>query len=638
MFTSGLLRRALALQRASRSRAGRFPTHAFALSAAQNSHQNTPPSAPSRVPLCFALAGAAAGASRAAADDGESTPPWRHTPQAALRWSAIVDELAAVQAATPRAGGFVAKRRRAETARDGEEVWAYRLEFAAGPDAPVLDVFSSLVHAFCGRSSAEISSSELSSRTVLRASRGQGGGVRGSGKGFELSVTVPRHGQFDRSVVLEVLRDGSDAMFSANEVAAVLRAYQITQESQVEKDVVNRRTTSTTQQHHRARSQSIDSPPIDTELFDHFAATAAAVMAAAALGEGGVHHGDHDRMVRLLGGILDGNFDTVSEVNLGEVREDEPHELDDSAVLRVKNSQRKLEDLGAEVFVPGPDVSWDDIAGYESTKQLIEETIVLPLAHRDIYQCISAGTRKKPEAIVPRAVLLHGPPGCGKTLLVRVLAANVGVPLVNLRLESLLSKFYGETTKTLAAVLDATKELGPCLIFLDEAEALAPSRSGPDTHEVTRQTLSVLLRHLDGLDGAKESVLVCATNVPGMLDSALVSRMDAVIRVGLPDATAREAILGRYAVQLSRAELEMLAAKTSGFSGRELKDACMSAERAAAARELRRREQEGSEDENVKSSHGVSLPSMDDYAAAIARKAESSIGGLANEDARNIHL
>jgi SpoVK/Ycf46/Vps4 family AAA+-type ATPase len=180
------------------------------------------------------------------------------------------------------------------------------------------------------------------------------------------------------------------------------------------------------------------------------------------------------------------------------------------------------------------------------------------------------------------------------------------------------------------------------LVFCDEIDSLGSSREG-ETHEVTRRTLSVLLRHLDGLEGPQESILVAATNMPGLLDPALMSRFDVVVSFDLPDLSTRAAILGRYAKQLTAEEKNSLAQVADGFSGRELRDACEAAERAHAGRVVRVRAASEASTEGrsgsglaaVEGCIGVpegdrspeyELPKYDDYLTAISRKSVTSIG------------
>jgi SpoVK/Ycf46/Vps4 family AAA+-type ATPase len=188
--------------------------------------------------------------------------------------------------------------------------------------------------------------------------------------------------------------------------------------------------------------------------------------------------------------------------------------------------------------------------------------------------------------------------------------------MVYLPLEAVQSKYYGEAERQLAAVFTACDALpGGCLLFLDEVDALATRRGG-EMHEATRRSLSVLLRRMDSLEAAGRTVLVTATNRPQDLDPALLSRFDATVVFGLPDAAARAAIVRRFARQLADAEVQALAAATDGCSGRDLRDIAEAAERRTAAAIIRGALQEGA------------LPGAQAYlAAAEERRAALALGG-----------
>mmetsp|Transcript_27338 Transcript_27338/g.89482 ORF Transcript_27338/g.89482 Transcript_27338/m.89482 type:complete len:299 (-) Transcript_27338:266-1162(-) len=175
----------------------------------------------------------------------------------------------------------------------------------------------------------------------------------------------------------------------------------------------------------------------------------------------------------------------------------------------------------------------------------------------------------------------------GKTTASRAIAKRASVPMVYIPLEALMSKFYGESERNLAEILRLADALEDgCLLFVDEIDALATER-GEDMHEATRRMLSVLLRHLDGLDSKKRSVLIAATNRAQDLDAALRSRFESSIFFGLPDAVARAAIVAMYAQHLGSGEHKQLAAATEGFAGRDLRDVCASTERRWAAHLIR---------------------------------------------------
>lgn len=154
-----------------------------------------------------------------------------------------------------------------------------------------------------------------------------------------------------------------------------------------------------------------------------------------------------------------------------------------------------------------------------------------------------------------------------------------------------------------------------CIVFLDELDALATSR-GSDMHEATRRLLGVLLRHLDGFDASKRTVVIGATNRKQDLDPALLSRFDTSITFGLPSEACRAQILGKYARHLSKVELGTLARATPGMAGRDLRDSCEQAERRWASLIIRGQASKGE------------LPPLDLYLeAAKQRLREQAAGG-----------
>lgn len=244
----------------------------------------------------------------------------------------------------------------------------------------------------------------------------------------------------------------------------------------------------------------------------------------------------------------------------------------------VRDPRAELEDLGAVMFEPDPDYTSARIAGYESTKRDIRETVVLPLLEPGVFIEIARLTRGVDRPSIPRAVLFEGPPGTGKTTMARAIASEVGLPMVYVPVESIMSKWFGESERRLDAIFDHAGALERSIVFLDEIDAFAGSRDG-QMHEGTRRILSVLLRQMQGLVETANVMVVGATNRAGDLDAALLNRFARTIGFPLPDAAERAAIIGLYARQLSAAELAEIAGRTDGASGRTLADGCGAAER-----------------------------------------------------------
>lgn len=252
-----------------------------------------------------------------------------------------------------------------------------------------------------------------------------------------------------------------------------------------------------------------------------------------------------------------------------------------------------LVQLGAKVYMPNKraedkTLTWEALAGYDDVKRDIEDTILLAVKHPKEYEDIAKGTRMIYEKSKVRAVLFEGPPGCGKTSTARILSSIADMPMVYVPVEAIMSKYFGESENRLSDIFKACERLGPSIVFLDEIDSLATSRSNSNMHEATRRILSVLLRSLDGFEKNNRSVLIAATNRKSDLDAALISRFNLSITFHLPDLSTRVKIFKRYAKQLSDGEVQELATQAQNFSGRDIKDVCELAERRWASKRIRK--------------------------------------------------
>lgn len=269
-------------------------------------------------------------------------------------------------------------------------------------------------------------------------------------------------------------------------------------------------------------------------------------------------------------------------------------------IIDEKTPKEVLEQMGATVYETNNDYDWDMIAGYEDVKQEIKNNVILPLENPGVYKKIAEKTRKNYESSRPRAVLFEGPPGTGKTTSARIISSKAENPMIYVPIESIMTKWYGQSSRNLAKVFDNSRKLGDSLLFLDEIDSLATSREN-NMYEATRRVLSVLLRKIDGFETYDNSILIGATNRKDDLDPALLSRFDTNINFHLPDKEERKSIFENYAQHLDDLQLEKLAEEYEGVSGRKIKDICEHSERAWASKILT-----GKVDEN-------SLPSFDVY-------------------------
>lgn len=258
--------------------------------------------------------------------------------------------------------------------------------------------------------------------------------------------------------------------------------------------------------------------------------------------------------------------------------------LNNSSAKRVGNPKEILVRLGVTVYDPAEEelkgqlLNFEYFAGYLGVKQEILESIIMPVMSPGTFDEISKMTRKFPSKNRPRAVLFEGDPGVGKTTMAKIVSCLCKIPMVYVPIESILSKYYGESSQNLAYVFDAAALLPSSLIFLDEIDSLAGSRD-EGIVEATRKLLSVLLRKLDGFEGKPRTITIGATNRKQDLDKALLSRFDKSIYFPLPNQNERAAILGTYAIQISEENRLQVAQHLEGFSGRNIKDFCDFVER-----------------------------------------------------------
>lgn len=212
---------------------------------------------------------------------------------------------------------------------------------------------------------------------------------------------------------------------------------------------------------------------------------------------------------------------------------------------------------------------WDQIGGLEDTKSAIKTAYGLALARKPKGVHISSW----------RNVLLFGPPGTGKTLLAAATAGSLEATFFNVKVSNLLSKYFGESTKLIMALYTVARRLSPAVVFLDEFESLTPPR-GSSESGAERRIVSTLLAELDGLATKEDESFVLtigATNVPWLVDTAILSRFQRRIYVPLPDEQARRAILEIHLTRRghqSEVPVEELVRRTAGFSGREIEQLC----------------------------------------------------------------
>ncbi|MCJ1266344.1 hypothetical protein MMC22_006227 [Lobaria immixta] len=235
---------------------------------------------------------------------------------------------------------------------------------------------------------------------------------------------------------------------------------------------------------------------------------------------------------------------------------------------------------------PPTHVTLAALGGVDSVIQQLEDLIVLPLLQPEIYST----SKIKP----PRGILLHGPPGCGKTMIANAFAAELGVSFIALSAPSIVSGMSGESEKALRDHFEEAKKLAPCLIFIDEIDAITPKRESAQ-REMEKRIVAQLLTCMDDLalekTGGKAVIVLAATNRPDSLDPALRrgGRFDKEINLGVPNEAVREQILRALTREMHLSgELDFLslAKLTPGFVGADLSDLVSTAGSAAIKRLL----------------------------------------------------
>ena len=212
------------------------------------------------------------------------------------------------------------------------------------------------------------------------------------------------------------------------------------------------------------------------------------------------------------------------------------------------------------------DIAYEDVGGMEEEIKKIREMVDLPLKHPEIFQKLGIDP--------PKGVLLHGPPGAGKTLLAKAVANETEANFILLNGPEVMSKFYGESEKKIRDIFEDAEKNAPSIIFFDEIDAIAPKREEVQG-EVERRVVSQLLTMMDGLKSRGKVIVIGATNRVNSLDPALrrPGRFDREIEISVPDKKGRLNILKIHTRNMPLARnvnLEDLAARTHGFVGADL--------------------------------------------------------------------
>jgi len=287
-------------------------------------------------------------------------------------------------------------------------------------------------------------------------------------------------------------------------------------------------------------------------------------------------------------------------------------------------------------------VTWNDIAGLESVIMELRETVILPIQRRDLF---SGSDLIKP----PKGVLLHGPPGCGKTMIAKATAREADARFINLELSTLTDKWYGESQKLAAAVFSLAIKVQPSIIFIDEIDSFLRLRNMHD-HEATAMMKAQFMSLWDGLitDPNCQVIVMGATNRPQDVDRAILRRMPSMFHIGLPNVSQRKSILHLILTNEmvgTDVDYNRLAKLTDGYSGSDLRELCRNSaiyriRDYLGAEESNAHAQSRSSTDDEEMFHDALRPiSMQDFTNAFTKMQVSKLEtGLLQQQTTNIDL
>lgn len=221
-------------------------------------------------------------------------------------------------------------------------------------------------------------------------------------------------------------------------------------------------------------------------------------------------------------------------------------------------------------------VTFSNVGGLNEQIRELREVVELPLTNPELFKRVGI----KP----PKGVLLYGPPGTGKTLLARALACNLNATFLKVVASAIVDKYIGESARVIREMFGYAKDHQPCVIFMDEVDAIGAKRSneGTSSDREIQRTLMELLNQLDGFESLGQVKIVMATNRPDILDSALLrpGRLDRKIEIPLPNEQGRMDILKIHASKIRKEgdiDYEAVCKLADGFNGADIRNICTEA-------------------------------------------------------------
>ncbi|KAH7649246.1 26S proteasome regulatory subunit [Cryptosporidium bovis] len=251
--------------------------------------------------------------------------------------------------------------------------------------------------------------------------------------------------------------------------------------------------------------------------------------------------------------------------------------LDATTLTIMRRLPREVDPMVYNMLHEDPgSVSYSQVGGLNEQIREIREVIELPLTNPELFKRVGIKT--------PKGVLLYGPPGTGKTLLARAMASSMNCNFMKVVASAIVDKYIGESARVIREMFGYAKEHQPCVIFMDEIDAIGGKRfsQGTSADREIQRTLMELLNQLDGFDELGAVKIIMATNRPDVLDPALLrpGRLDRKVEIPLPNETSRVEILKIHSAKLTKQgeiDFDSICRLCDGFNGADMRNVCSEA-------------------------------------------------------------
>ncbi|CCK69046.1 AAA family ATPase AFG2 KNAG_0B06160 [Huiozyma naganishii CBS 8797] len=283
----------------------------------------------------------------------------------------------------------------------------------------------------------------------------------------------------------------------------------------------------------------------------------------------------------LITDVEDTNLPNISKVSLQDsIPEDDVFYLSPPVIFQRGSTSvifTKANSVSSKYHLPEP-VTYNSVGGLFSEIEILKNTIELPLRQPQLFTDFGVTP--------PRGIMLHGPPGTGKTMILRCVAHSTNAHVLTIDGPSIVSKYLGETEATLRDIFNEAVKYQPSIVFIDEIDSIAPNRANDDSGEAESRVVATLLTLMDGMGASGKVVVIGATNRPNSVDPALrrPGRFDQEVEIGIPDAEARLDILHKQfqrmssdRQELTEEDIKTIASKTHGYVGADLSALCREA-------------------------------------------------------------